>query len=398
MVSPNQPFTVTASVGGVVAKIAVTATGLATLTVGTAATLGLTVTAQDADGNTIIGAAPFASPVTLTDSDTSGATSLAPGSVTAPGTAVTLTYTGATLSVSSITIGATAAGVSAGNSTPLQVAVNGGGGPCTQPASNLNRLYVANDGGDNDLQFTTPYTGTPVALSAIGNPVWIGFSPLSPNLFSSAFGSSAGVSSGGAVEEFTPPYTGAFITAIGNGVVQGPRGFAFDSTGNIYIADQGGGRIIKYAPPYTGTPTFPVTGVAPYGVAFDPPCNLYITNNTEVLEYAPPYTGAAVKTISNGLTSADGIAFDSASNMYVTDGNASAVVVYAPPYTGAPSQVISLTGGAGPIGLAFDGNQNLFVNEYNISRIVEYAPPYTGAPIVTISSGLSLNADVSFGP
>lgn len=71
----------------------------------------LTVQAKDSNGNVIAGSTPFANPIMLSDSDTSGVTSISPTIVTSPATTVTFTYTG-TKHVAPVTISATATGVS----------------------------------------------------------------------------------------------------------------------------------------------------------------------------------------------------------------------------------------------------------------------------------------------
>lgn len=70
-----------------------------------AAPQALTLTAKDADSNTITGT--YASAVTLTDSDKSGATTLAPASVTSSSTAITLNYNGGAIGSASLTASAT---------------------------------------------------------------------------------------------------------------------------------------------------------------------------------------------------------------------------------------------------------------------------------------------------
>jgi hypothetical protein len=108
----NAPFTLT----GTVAKIAITpgsaVTGIANPTV------PLTVQAEDANGDTILGT--FSTPITLTDNDTSGATKIATsgsdnppaGELVSSADTATLAYNGATLSTGA-TIGATAGSVTA---------------------------------------------------------------------------------------------------------------------------------------------------------------------------------------------------------------------------------------------------------------------------------------------
>lgn len=109
----SAPLTTT----GTVAKVAITVgAGVA----GIAATVPITVQAENANGYTILGT--YTNPIALTDSDTSGATSITTtGSDNPPADellsssdAATLKYTGAALN-SAATIGATASGVASSN-------------------------------------------------------------------------------------------------------------------------------------------------------------------------------------------------------------------------------------------------------------------------------------------
>jgi streptogramin lyase len=106
----NATNTVSMTLGGVVASATVLL-GTTSVAVGTASSIAVNVVAYDAGGNIIIGPGNYTTPITVTDSDASGATSLAivgqssgtSVSVTAPGTSVTLAYTGGTLQAATIT-------------------------------------------------------------------------------------------------------------------------------------------------------------------------------------------------------------------------------------------------------------------------------------------------------
>lgn len=106
--------TAPATLSGTVAKIAVTVGGAA---LGVNATVPVTVQAEDAGGNTVLGT--YTSPIALTDTDASGQTSLSSSAsnVTSGATVVTLTYAGGTMT-SPATINASASGVSPSNVTP----------------------------------------------------------------------------------------------------------------------------------------------------------------------------------------------------------------------------------------------------------------------------------------
>ncbi len=113
---------VSLTLDGVVAGITLTLAN-ASPTVGTASTIGLTVSALDASGATIIGNDPFANPIALTDSDTSKVTTLSASTVNTPADVVTVAYTGATLA--SATFTATATGVAAATATLSPTTVAG---------------------------------------------------------------------------------------------------------------------------------------------------------------------------------------------------------------------------------------------------------------------------------
>jgi hypothetical protein len=107
---------VSLTLNGIVAKVVLVLAN-ATPDQGTAAQIGLTATFYDAAGAAIVGD-PFDNPVTLTDSDASGATSLSRTTLSSPADAVSLSvsYSGAV--VGAITFGATANGLAAANVTP----------------------------------------------------------------------------------------------------------------------------------------------------------------------------------------------------------------------------------------------------------------------------------------
>src|ERR1700681_828314 len=92
-IAQGQQNTVAITFGGVVAKVGISL-GTTTVTAGSAATIPVTVTAQDAAGYTIVGSDPYATAIALADDDRSGATTLSASSVGAPGAPVTLSYNG----------------------------------------------------------------------------------------------------------------------------------------------------------------------------------------------------------------------------------------------------------------------------------------------------------------
>ncbi len=101
-------FSLPITVGGVAVSLTINAQ-TTTLQTGNATTIPLTFTAKDAAGAVIAGADPFANPITLTNSDTSGHTHLSATALGSPQTAVSLAYDGGAVTAP-VTIGATGGG------------------------------------------------------------------------------------------------------------------------------------------------------------------------------------------------------------------------------------------------------------------------------------------------
>jgi len=144
---------------------------------------------------------------------------------------------------------------------------------------------------------------------------------------------------------------GTITSLYASGTVSGPFGVAVDSSGNVYTSDSGSARVIKTTPGGTTT-TYAGTGVAgysgdggaatsakldsPYGIAFDSSGNLYIadSNNNRVRKVT---TGGTISTVAGtGVAgfSGDGgaataakldipasVAFDASGNMYIAEQN-----------------------------------------------------------------------------
>jgi virginiamycin B lyase len=138
--------------GGQVATIHLTST-IANLVPGTLATIApVTVTALDADNNTIVGSDPYLNPIVLGDSDGSGATALSTTSVTSPATVVTMTYSGVgSLAGGSATITPTALGTS-GN-TPVTFNVYAHHTILEYPIPGNSLLDAVATGSDGNLWF-----------------------------------------------------------------------------------------------------------------------------------------------------------------------------------------------------------------------------------------------------
>ena len=163
-----------------------------------------------------------------------------------------------------------------------------------------------------------------------------------------------------------------------------PSALAFDSSGNLYVANSNNGTVSKFAPGST-TPTATLTGLSnPKALAFDSSGNLYVanSNNDTVSEFAP---GSTTPTATlTGLSDPQALAFDGSGNLYVANYDGGTVSEFAP---GSTTPTATLTGLIDPQALAFDGSGNLYVANYDGGTVSEFAPGST-TPTATLA-GLS---------
>jgi sugar lactone lactonase YvrE len=247
--------------------------------------------------------------------------------------------------------------------------------------------------------------------------------------------------------------------ARSNGMV-GPFALTFDSSGNLWVADFAGNRVLEYKAPFStdeaasiviGQTSFTslasattATGLSvPNGLAFDHSGDLWVvdSSNNRVLEYKAPFsTGEAASlvigqasftvndyTITNAtsLNSPYGLAFDPSGNLWVADLLNGRVLEYTAPFStreaaslviGEPSftatnDEVSKTGLNAPNSLAFDSSGDLWVVDGH--RVLEYATPlvtheaaklvigqntFTNSSTATTATGLNMPNGLAFDP
>jgi hypothetical protein len=227
------------------------------------------------------------------------------------------------------------------------------------------------------------------------------------------------------VEKVTP--SGVLSIIAGNGTAGAPipgiatsspldypNGVAVDGAGDVYIANGFDCEVAEVNPSGTlsivagnGTCGPPVAGAAtsvsighPWGIALDPSGNLYIATNTqEVIEKVTPsgtlsifagVVGVSGTPTSGPATSSDlyspqGVATDSAGNVYFADAYTSQVIEI------TPSGTLSVVAGDGsygaatpgpatssalgePYSVAVDGAGDVYIADYDDSVIDEVTP------------------------
>jgi hypothetical protein len=201
-------------------------------------------------------------------------------------------------------------------------------------------LWVTDYGNSRVLEYLPPFSNGMAATLAIGQP----------NLTS-------GVLNQG----------GASPTAA---TLANPIYAVFDSSGNLWVPDFNNNRLLEFTPPLStgkaasvelGQPDFVSNSILPTaantisggpgGTAFDSSGNLWVADifDNRVLEFVPPFTsnmnaslvlgqtdfvsfGAATSGAS-GMNGPIGIAFDSTGNLFVIDNGNNRTLVFEPPFT-----------------------------------------------------------------
>lgn len=154
-----------------------------------------------------------------------------------------------------------------------------------------------------------------------------------------------------------------------------PDALAFDAHGNLWVGDMQNSRVLEFKPPFTtgmaaatiiGQPSSPNSGVGfPSALAFDTGGNLWVadTLNYRVVEFAPPFQSGMAASMEIGepgfITSAP-----QSINFQATPSNLNA-----------------------PSGLAFDADGNLIVTTSANSRALIFAPPFSNGMSATAVIG-----------
>ena len=130
---------------------------------------------------------------------------------------------------------------------------------------------------------------------------------------------------------------------------------------------------------------------APQGLAFDSANNLYVANelNHSIRKITPGGVSSVFADSGDGLTYPRGLAFDSAGNLYVANGDQTIRKITP---GGVTSVFVAITGTFNPIGLAFDTTGNLYAAIQ--SRIEKITP--NGVSSLFASSGNGYPAGLAF--
>ena len=181
-----------------------------------------------------------------------------------------------------------------------------------------------------------------------------------------------------------------FLQASGLGQ---PEGLAFDSAGNLYIADSYYYSVVKITPGGTSSlfANFGSAGVnEPMGLVIDKQDNVYVANygNNTIIKITPGGVGSVFATSSSGVNLPRGLALDRAGNLYVANVGGGNIEKFTPDGVG------SVFASSGGFGLAFDQTGNLYVSE-QYGTIERFSPTGTdlGAFVTLDNTALGLAFD-----
>jgi DNA-binding beta-propeller fold protein YncE len=159
-----------------------------------------------------------------------------------------------------------------------------------------------------------------------------------------------------------------------NDGLSGPYAVAVDGNGNVYIADNSNGRVVKETlagGAYTQT-TIGSGMSEPSGVAVDGSGNVYVAdfgNNRVLLETwisGSSYTQSVL--FSSGLDGPFDVLVDGSGDVYISDSGHGRVLLETLS-GGSYSESAIVTGLSAPYGLALDTSGNIYVTDINVDAV-----------------------------
>jgi streptogramin lyase len=190
----------------------------------------------------------------------------------------------------------------------------------------------------------------------------------------------------GSIVAFNPTNE-TFSNNIASGVgLSDPQGLAFDSSGNLYVANaSGGGSIDKYSLSTSTWSTYASNlGSTPEGIAIDGNGDLFVTVSSAktIVEITPNGSIGSVHSFYPGSNSSNpaldgpvGIAFNPKDgDLYVANSQAGATSPSVDRITLFPQGSTSLNADlSDPQGVTFTANGNLYVADYGNNTVTEYS-------------------------
>jgi hypothetical protein len=186
-------------------------------------------------------------------------------------------------------------------------------------------------------------------------------------------------------------FYGGVLGFGGTSLLANPLKMAFDGTGNLLIANELDGAIVKITPAATASIFGNVFDAD--ALAFDPNGNLYVASDDG--RYIDKLTASGVSStfVTDIQVGEDGLAFDSLGNLFVS--TEIGIDEISPTGTVKLFESQNLLGVPGP--LAFDANGNLFVEvRFGVEQDIQEIAP--DGSVSTLVSGLTNLEDFAVEP
>ena len=227
-----------------------------------------------------------------------------------------------------------------------------------------------------------------------------------------------------------------------------PQGIAFDSSGNLWVSDSGDNRIVEYTAPFSngenaslvlGAPTLTTAEFstqnasntdlnAPEGLAFDSSGNLWVADSGyyRVVEFKAPFSNGEAESVVIGqdnftakdfpnepscpptcdqptastLYTPSAVAFDSAGNLWVADRGDLRVSEFSAPFSNGEAASLWVGGGCSIFGevvaancmgvidyITFDHSGMLWVSDTANGRVLGFPSPQASGENATVVIG-----------
>ena len=166
------------------------------------------------------------------------------------------------------------------------------------------------------------------------------------------------------ITKITPGGSSSLFAATGSG----PLALAIDPADFIYVTSGGSSSVTRFAPDGAATP-FGATGTTPIAIKLDPDGNIFTANFSVNTISRIGSGGGPTSLFANTGGNPSSMTFDSARNLYVTNGAGGSVIKIAP--DGTVSAPISTGPGSGPNAITIDSDGNLFVANSSSNNVVK---------------------------
>ena len=177
---------------------------------------------------------------------------------------------------------------------------------------------------------------------------------------------SSGESAASTPQAQATPSSGGSVVTHTYSVGTGPRGIAIDSSGNIWVTNNGSNTVTKLSSSGSTLGTYPV-GTYPVGISIDSAGNVWVANGNSNTVTKLSSSGSILGTYPAG-TAPRGILIDTSGNVWVTDHISSGTVTK---LSSSGSILGTYPVGNTPFGIAINTSGNVWVANWGSINVTE---------------------------